>query len=246
MNREIKIYENAFLLSDDFAEEFRIKSKQYSRNKKNLNVAISGGNTPITIFEILSLHYGNKINWRNIQFYWTDERCVPPDNNDSNYGMTKKFLLDNIKIPEDNIHRIKGEEGPFGEVSRYSDELLSNVPLINHFPSLDLIILGLGEDGHTASIFPDNLQAMKSKKVCEVTYNSSTRQRRITLTAKVINNSKNIYFIVTGRKKAEIVYKILKRKKGYKKFPASHINPVNGKINWMLDSYAAALLNEQK
>jgi 6-phosphogluconolactonase len=242
LKKEIKIFRNAFNLSNALAEELFLKSKEYSRNKKNFNIALSGGNTPITFFQILHLKYAQKINWRNIQFYWSDERCVPPDDAESNFGRAKIFLFDKIKIPDGNIHRIKGEEAPYGEASRYSDELLSNLPLINNLPSLDLILLGLGEDGHTASIFPGQNYILNSLKICTVSVHPETGQRRITLTRKIINNAKQIAFIATGNEKARIVHKILQRKKDYRKFPASHIEPVNGKLEWLLDVNSSSIL----
>jgi 6-phosphogluconolactonase len=245
LKTEIKIYKNAFLLGDSFADEFCKKSKEYSKNKINFNVALSGGKTPVMIFEILSLRFEKKINWKNIQFYWVDERSVPPYDHESNYGMAKKLLLDNIDIPESNIHRIKGEEEPGHEALRYSDEIISNVPFENGLPSLDLVMLGLGEDGHTASIFPNQIQLINSDKICDVSVNPYTNQKRITLTGTIINNAKTILFIVSGSKKKEIVYKILNKSDGYKVLPASNINPVFGETQWMLDADAAALLNNK-
>jgi 6-phosphogluconolactonase len=159
--------------------------------------------------------------------------------------MAKKLLLDNIDIPESNIHRIKGEEEPGHEALRYSDEIISNVPFENGLPSLDLVMLGLGEDGHTASIFPNQIQLINSDKICDVSVNPYTNQKRITLTGTIINNAKTILFIVSGSKKKEIVYKILNKSDGYKVLPASNINPVFGETQWMLDADAAALLNNK-
>ena len=246
LKKEIKIYPNAFYLCNALAGELFAKSKEYSRNKKNLNIALSGGITPITFFQILNLKYARKINWRNIQFYWSDERCVTPDDAESNYGMAKKFLLNKIEIPEVNIHRVKGEEGPYGEASRYSDELLSNVPLKNNMPSLDLILLGLGADGHTASIFPGQKEIFNSQKICTVSIHPETGQRRITMTRKIINNAKQITFIVTGKNKSEIVYKILYKINDYRKYPASYIQPVNGRLEWLLDLNSSSLIEHKK
>ncbi len=245
LKSEIKIYGNVILLGDAFAEEFYKKSEEYLKNKINFNVALSGGKTPVMIFDILSLRYEKKIVWKNIQFYWVDERCVPPFDPDSNYGMTKKLLLDNIDIPESNIHRIKGEEEPSQAALRYSDEIIRNIPFKNGLPSLDLVILGLGEDGHTASIFPDQIQLINLDKISDVSVNPYTNQKRITLTGKIINNAKTISFIVSGIEKKEIVYKILNKTDDYKKYPASHISPISGDIEWLLDADAAALLNNK-
>ena len=176
--------------------------------------------------------------------FWGDERCVPPDNSESNFGMTKKYLLNFIDIPEKNVHRIYGENNPETEMIRYSEEIKKIVPSKNGFPDFNLIILGLGEDGHTASIFPDQMQVLDSYKICEVTIHPQTSQKRITLTGKAINNSERIVFLITGIGKEEIVKKVIEERK--KIFPAEFINPVSGKLQYFIDSNAASLLNKRE
>jgi 6-phosphogluconolactonase len=156
--------------------------------------------------------------------------------------MAKEYLLDHIDIPVENIYRIKGEDNPDNEAERYSNEIKKYLPEVNGLPQFDAAMLGLGEDGHTASIFPDQLKLLSSDKICETTIHPSTKQKRITLTGKVINNSGEIYFLVTGKKKSIIVEKILNKKNNYLKFPASHINPFNGELFWFLGDEAASEL----
>ena len=156
--------------------------------------------------------------------------------------MTKKFLFDKIEIPEENIHRIRGENIPEKEVVRYTAEIDGLLKFKNKYPNFDLMILGIGTDGHTASIFPDQLKLINSEKVCAVAVHPKSGQKRVTLTGSVINNSDNTFFMITGDGKAKVVADILKKKKDYKKYPAASIDPAIGIYEWYLDSSAAKLI----
>ena len=186
--------------------------------------------------------YKDKIDWSKINFYRVDERCVSPDSNESNFGKTYNFLFNKINIPERNIHRIYGENDPASEAVRYSEELRKNIFLSNGFPKFDLILLGMGDDGHTASIFPAQMELLNSVNVCAVAVHPESRQKRITLTGNVINNADKIYFLVTGKSKAEVMKKILDKNHDYLKYPAAHIQTNNNYPFWYLDKEAASLL----
>lgn len=231
MNPNIKVFESPELLAESFAEYFAEETAKKSR----YNIALSGGSTPKIIFQALAEEYSNKIEWNKVHFYWGDERCVPPDSDESNYKMAKEFLLDEIRLPETNIYRIKGECEPHAEAIRYSDKILETVRIINNLPSFDFVMLGLGEDGHTASIFPDRLDLFKSEKLCEAVQHPSTHQNRITLTGNLINNSQAAAFFVTGPQKSSIVYEVLNEEAAKNKFPAANIKLVHGKLYWYLD-----------
>jgi 6-phosphogluconolactonase len=208
--------------------------------KKEIFLSLSGGSTPEIIYKYLSADYKHKIDWRKVHLFWGDERCVPPDREQSNYGMIKKYLLNFIDIPEKNVHPVDGENDPEKEAVRYSEVIKKIVPLKNGFPVFDLVMLGLGDDGHTASIFPDQMQILISKNICEVAVHPSTEQKRITLSGTVINNARKVIFLITGKSKATIVKQVLEAKS--KKFPAEFIHPINGKLEFYLDSDAASLL----
>jgi len=233
----IKIFEDKSELAIAFCEELM----KLSKTKEKFCIALSGGSTPKIIFQTLARDYKLKINWNNIHLFWGDERCVPPDDNESNYGMTKKYLLDFIDILEKNVHRIMGENDPETEAKRYADEVKKNVKLKNGLPCFDLVMLGLGEDGHTASIFPNQMYLLNSEKICEVAIHPSTAQRRITITGKVINNADSLIFLVTGKKKASILKKLLTEK--YRTLPAEFIQPHNGSLKFCIDEAAAQLLS---
>jgi 6-phosphogluconolactonase len=184
---------------------------------------------------------GIVIDWNRIHFYWGDERCVPPDNPESNYNNLWNGFLKFLEIPSSNIHRIMGENKPEIEVSRYSALLFNLLPVKDDLPRFDLVFLGLGEDGHTASIFP-GISETHGNEVCFFTHQPLTNQGRISLSLKLLNNSKKIIFLVTGNSKARVLKEIIGRGEGYLKYPAGMINPYNGSLDWFLDEDAAAFL----
>ena len=231
--------ELAYALSENFVQQ----AEEKRMLKKNFFVAIPGGNTPKFFFEYLSRHYKNKVDWSMIHFFWVDERCVPPDNPESNYRMAYLALLNKILIPGRNIHRIKGENLPENEMIRYTNELIKEVPSDHDLPSFDLIYLGMGEDGHVASIFPNQKQFLKSYNLCEMAIHPESLQKRVTLTGKIINNAQKIIFIVTGNNKAEKIKKIITHSPEADHFPAYFIKPHTGETEWYLDKAAAGLLD---
>jgi 6-phosphogluconolactonase len=239
MEPEIKIFSGKEETADQLAVSLFEKLQNFNNGDKKFNIALSGGNTPKIFFRLIAEKYSQKINWKNVNLFWGDERCVPPDDPESNFGMTKQTLLNFITIPQKNIFRIKGEVNPFVEAKRYSQTVADNIPVVNGLPSFSLMLLGLGEDGHTASIFPDQMSLLKSVKICETSIHPVSMQKRITLTGKVINNSKWIVFLVTGEKKSMIVSKILKKQREAEYYPAYYIQPNSGKLVWYLDKYSA-------
>lgn len=164
---------------------------------------------------------------------------MPPGSPDSNFGNAYNFLFWKIKLSPSNIYRIKGEDTPAEEAERYSFLVKSNLPQVNNLPVFDIILLGVGEDGHTASIFPGQLDLFRSEKIYEVTVSPYTGQNRITMTGNVINNADNIYFLVNGKQKAKVVGEILNGSEDSKRYAAAYVNPVRGLLEWYLDKDAA-------
>lgn len=242
MNRpEVYILNNQDELAHKLASVF-IRDIQLLIKEKQAMIAISGGNTPQRFYKVLSARDNtdyDKVNWKRVHIFWCDERCVPPSDADSNYGLAFTNFLKNIRIPEKNIHRIRGENVPEDEVKRYSAEIRKFVPLRYGLPGFDWVFLGLGEDGHTASIFPGQPALLSSDNDCGMAFHPVTGQRRISLTAKTLNNAGRITFIVTGASKCDKVGKILKHLPGSEKYPASHIIPASGRLEWYLDTMAA-------
>lgn len=240
--RTINIFESTNILAKKFAEILLHETIKLPANR-NFSIALSGGSTPKKIFEYLSKYYADKIPWNKIDFYWGDERCVPPDDPQSNYLMTRLFLFDHISVKNKNIHRIKGESFPEKEAERYSKLFNKNLTFQNNLPQFNMILLGLGDDGHTASIFPHQLELFNSDRYCVTANHPLTGQKRISLSGNVINNAQKVIFLVTGEKKASIVKKILDNSSISTQFPASLVNPLYGELVWMLDKSAAKLLN---
>ncbi len=239
----IKIFNNSSELAVAFCDELL----NLSNIKQKFFISLSGGDTPKMIFKSLAEDYKNKIDWKKCNFFWGDERCVPPDDKESNFGMTKDLLFNRIDIPQENIHRIKGEQEPEQEAARYSEELLDLVPLKNNLPNFDLMILGIGEDGHTASIFSDQMHLLHSEKICDVTIKPDTKQKRISLTGKVIDNADRIIFLAVGDRKSKIIQAILEGDKKSKiKYPAANIHPVSGSLYFYIDNAAAKYLTKSK
>ena len=239
MNKEVRIFQTPYELADEFAAQIVKMIKGSAEKMPPFTIALSGGTTPEILFKILGEKYVGTIPWNFIHLFWVDERCVPPENSESNYGMTNRTLLNKIDIPSGNIHRIIGEAEPEKEADRYSAEICMNIEKRDGLPLFDLIILGLGEDGHTASIFPGHLEYFESDKICIVASHPITGQKRISITGRVINNAKRIVFLVTGNKKRTIVEKMFKKDPESLNFPAAHIVPVYGSLSWFLDKEAA-------
>lgn len=204
-------------------------------------IALSGGSTPKKIFDYISSHDKGETEWSKVRFFWGDERCVPPDHDDSNYKMAKLNLLDKLEIQDNQVFRIYGEDDPRKEAIRYEKVITEKVKTEDGFPRFDLVILGLGTDGHTASIFPGNTRLFDSDSVCEAVVHPQSGQQRITITGSVINNAENVFFIVTGADKAEMISKLWQGDNN-SGFPASLVNPTRGNLKWLLDAEAAGKL----
>jgi 6-phosphogluconolactonase len=239
VSSNIIVSKNIEELSGCFAQ---ILIEGVSLKNGSFSLALSGGNTPKLIFKYLSENFVSSIEWSKIKFFWGDERCVPPTNDESNYKSTKENLFDQLQTDQKNIFRIFGESNPEKEVLRYSKIVLDNVEIENSLPRFDLVMLGLGEDGHTASIFPDKLNFFSSPNICEVAEHPVSKQKRITLTGNVINNARKIVFIVSGENKSAVLSKIINKKEGYANLPASLVDPPDGEVVWLVDESAAKFL----
>ena len=241
MSHSVRVFPDPEALAQSIAT-ILIKDLDRIEADQFYTVALSGGTTPEYIYRYLSDNYAQRISWDKLLVFWGDERCVPPEESDSNYRMAYESLLQNVPIPDANIFRIRGEIDPVAEAKQYSDLVSSVVPFYNGIPQFDLMLLGLGDDGHTASIFPDRPDLLTTLQLFDVAVRPGTHQKRITATGRLINNSSRIYFIVTGRQKASIVSEIIEAKAGSDRYPASRVSPGSGQLVWLLDSEAAALL----
>jgi len=241
MSHSVRVFSAREALAQTFAA-ILIKDLDRIEPDHYYTIALSGGSTPEYIFRYLSENYAERISWEKLLVFWGDERCVPPEDGESNYRMAYENLLQNVPIPDANIFRIKGEDDPATEARQYSELVSSMVPEYRGIPQFDLMLLGLGDDGHTASIFPDRPDLFISSQLFEVAVRPGTKQKRITATGRLINNSSKIYYIVTGKGKASIVAEIIGGKSGSVLYPASRVMPASGHLVWMLDTAAASLL----
>ncbi|MDL2305093.1 6-phosphogluconolactonase [Bacteroides sp. OttesenSCG-928-D19] len=204
---------------------------------KVYNIAFSGGLTPSIMYDLWANEFVETTPWKRIHFWWVDERCVRPENSDSNYGQMRNLLLNVAPIPQENIFRIKGEDDPRQEVARYTKMVKKFVPCHQNMPRFDLVLLGIGEDGHTSSIFPGHEHLLSTSNIYEETYNLHTGQKRIALTGQPIINSGRVVFLVTGKSKAAIVKEIFSSGDAY---PASYIAHRARHTDFFLDEYAAS------
>ena len=201
---------------------------------KNKNIAISGGSTPIGLFTEILNQIDKKFEIKS-NFFWVDERCVDPSSVDSNFGSANKHFFSKVNISNNNIFRIRGEEKPEIEASNYTELLKTKTETIKNIPSLDLCLLGIGGDGHTASIFPHELKKLSDKSDCVVGINPDSGQKRVSLSIKQINNSKEVIFHVCGSGKKDVVDMIICKRDNYLDLPASHVLPKSKNLSWYLD-----------
>ncbi len=174
----INKHANPQAVAEAFAKWFCTWVGSVPVEKSKLTVALSGGSTPKLLFRLWASEYRDRLDWNRVHFFWGDERCVPPEDPESNYGEAKRLFLDSIGIKAENVHRIRGESNPQSEAQRYSREICEHVELGDgNWPIFDLIILGMGNDGHTASIFPNQLALLTSEKICEVASHPVTGQQ---------------------------------------------------------------------
>jgi 6-phosphogluconolactonase len=233
MNGKLHILNNPEELADHFADQ--LMEVIEANSEKAFHLAISGGKTPDLLFTALANKYTDSPLWQKTHFWWVDERMVPIEDPESNFGLVQRLLLQHILIPEENIHRIKGENDPEAEAISYSAQIKESLTSRNGWPFFDLIVLGIGDDGHTASIFPNQLELLGSDLICEVASHPTTGQKRITLTGKVINNADKVCFLITGAAKARRLSEIWGNQSMANLLPAAHIQPTSGNLEWYID-----------
>ncbi len=206
------------------------------------HVALSGGSTPRAIHLWMAQH-AYDLNWSKVQLWFGDERCVPPDHEDSNYKMARDTLLDALDIPPHNIHPMRGEFTPTQAAEVYESDLRGAFP--DDLPRFDLVFLGLGEDGHTASLFPHTDALLENERWVVANHVPQLGVWRITLTAPVLNQARVVAFLVTGEKKAEALNTVLNGEYHPDDTPAQMIHPTAGREVWLVDEQAAQKLSDE-
>lgn len=217
---------------------------QSIRHDGHFAVALPGGKTPEPFFNVLSSdEFMNTIPWKSVHLFWGDERCVPPGHPDSNYNAAASAFISKTGIPADNVHRMRGEDQPHAAAAAYEAELRR---FFKGFKKtcLDLVFLGLGEDGHTLSLFPGSQSLNENERLVAAEYVEAVKSDRMTMTLPVVNNASNAIFLVTGKKKAGILKAVLEGGNESRHYPASLIRPTHGRLIWIVDKAAASLLKD--
>lgn len=228
MNSEWHISPDPAAAGADLADWVAQRIVAAAAEQRPFHLALSGGQTPVPFFESLSKH---ELPWSYVWLYWSDERCVPPNDPQSNYGLARRHLLSKIHLPKQQIERMRGEVAPAAEAERYADLLVQR--LAGSPPSLDLILLGLGDDGHTASLFPGQDAALGSQRLCLALEQPGSGQPRLTMTPRLINGAREVAFLVTGSGKREILARVAEPGMRY---PAQAIRPAS--LHWFVDQAA--------
>lgn len=224
------------------AETFCKIGSDAIRERGRYTVALSGGSTPRTLHQQLASSFSRSLPWDKVFFFWGDERHVPPDFPESNFRMAKETLLSKLPIPDQNIFRMRGELPDANEAAAQYEEVLRDFfkPAAEQFPRLDLILLGIGPEGHTASLFPETRALEETLRSVVGNWVAVHSTWRITLTYPTLNGAANVIFLANGRSKADIVRHALRDPDA--SLPCQGVEPTNGELMWYLDKHAAAEL----
>jgi len=241
MNRGIHISDSKPELVKAAAEKMIDVIAAAIKERGRCALALAGGSTPRDVYALLATEkYRSRVDWADVFLFWGDERCVPPDHPDSNFRMVNESLLANVSIPPANVFRMRGEIDPAKAASEYEKQLENFFG--EKIPQFDLILLGLGEDGHTASLFPGTNALDETQRWAISVFVPKFNSYRMTLTLRVINNARHVVFIVSGRSKSKIIPRVINSEEQIKELPATFVRPLNGELDWMLDAEAASLL----
>jgi len=225
------------------ADRFCDLAKEAISARGKFFVSLSGGNTPKALYGLLAQpEYAKRVDWSKVELFLGDERCVPHDHQDSNFGMITKEMISKIDIPEGNVHPTqKQDKDPELAAKNYEETMRSAFNKYDGPPQFDLILLGLGPDGHTASLFPNTAAIGQKEKLFVANYVQQFQAHRLTTTLPVINNARHVFFLVAGSGKASIVKDIFESQT--KKYPAQLVQPQGGKLEWYMDRAAATNLS---
>lgn len=242
LSPQILVFDEAEEVSRAAALRFVELAERAIDARGRFSVALSGGSTPKRAYQLLaSDEFKERVDWAKVHVFFGDERCVPPSHADSNYRMADEALLSHVSIPARNVHRIMGEGDAAANARLYEDELQTffvGMP----WPRFDLVLLGMGDDGHTASLFPETTALKEQRAWTTSVWVEKLNAYRITLSVPAINHAAHIVFLVTGASKAERVAEVIQAERAPEPLPSQLIHPANGRLEWLLDQAAAAKL----
>lgn len=239
---EVRVFDGVSELMRATAEEIVLAARQAVDGHGRFAWALAGGSTPRTVYELLaSDFYRERMPWSAIHFFWGDERHVPPDHPDSNYRMAREAMLDHVPVPAENVHRVPAEEPDAQRAAAEYEATLRSFfkPAPGEWPRFDLILLGLGKEGHTASLFPGGDAVRERERLVVAPWVEAQKTFRITLTPPVLNHARRAMFLVSGEEKAEALHAVLEGAREPERYPAQI---VEGNRLWMVDRAAARLL----
>ena len=240
---EFRVYPDAASLARAAAEHCVTLAAEAIAARGRFAVALSGGSTPCATYALLATEeFDARVDWSRVHVFWGDERCVPPDHPDSNYRMARQALLDKTSIPTENVHRIRGELPPDQAATAYQAELEAVLGAGGRF---DLISLGMGEDGHTASLFPGTAALHEQTRWVVAHYVGKLSVWRVTLTPVAINAAAHVTFLVSGAGKAERLREVLDGPHQPDVLPAQIVRPTDGRLLWLADAAAAVHVRER-
>lgn len=243
MKREVRVFSDQSSLVKFAAELIFREASTAVAGRDRFHFVLSGGGTPEPLYEYLAEpEQRGAISWERTHIYWGDERCVPPDEAGSNYRQAKMLLLDYLPVVPENVHRMKGELSPEEAASEYAVKLAALGKGARKWPRFDVVLLGMGDDGHTASLFPGSrFDDFINRSAMAVTAHYGDRpSNRVTLTPQVFNSARKILFLVVGKGKAEAVKAVIDGPNTPRKWPAQRIRPEDGLVYWLLDEGAAS------
>lgn len=245
--REVLILSDIEELSRQAAAKFIEIGQKSIEEKGVFTVALSGGSTPKSLFKWLTNNeFNNLIEWENVRFFWGDERHVPPNNDESNFKMANENLLAPLNIETENVFRWITELKAEVAADEYETNLREFFKLEkDDLPRFDLILLGMGDDGHTASLFPNTKAIYETEKLAVANFVEKFDKFRLTLTPKVFNNAANVMFLIAGKDKAAALREVLEGKREVEKYPSQLINPTDGKLTFLIDMQAGQNLSGQ-
>lgn len=238
----IEIYPGVEQLVQAVAEKIVSLASAAIVARGKFSFALSGGKTPPPLYRLLATEpFARRINWEHVHVFWSDERCVPPDHPDSNYRMARETLLDHVPLPSGNIYRMRGELEPAAAATDYEQTLRL---FFDQQPTFDLHLLGIGPDGHTASLYPGTVALTEEKRWVVANHVEKLNAWRITMSPPALNAAASVIFMVSGQNKAEALREVLEGTADPVQYPAKMIQPQTAL--WMVDEQAAALLSPQQ
>jgi 6-phosphogluconolactonase len=240
LRRELRVFSNLEALSAAAAVLAIDTARRAIAERGRFLWVLSGGNTPLPLYQLLAgPTYSGQIDWARVHVFWGDERCVSPEDPENNYKQARDSLLGNVPLPPENIHRFESELDPSVAVSHYALVLRAFASPPLQWPQFDLVLLGMGDDGHTASLFPGSDPNAPGPVMAVTAKYQDRPSRRLTLTANVFSSAREVMFLVSGDSKSRVLASVLFGEFHPQALPAQRIRPVSGEVVWMLDQAAA-------